>query len=275
MMLLIDNWHLDTAIDALITVKRVALQVRMYVLSYQAFAHTHTHTHITCRPSAPSYSYASKCTRTHIRNALFTILDDRFHGFHRPFGSKLVLKTVERCFMDLNYCGNGSMYGAIKHFYTHTCGASTPSHTYASNCTHRCTVSHTNTNTSTGPGHPHTHLYIVPDVRASIHTLTHIQTHPQGFDTLTHLRIIADMCERSPHLWVEFTVVAVVWTLHSVACQVTGKSTATLFVEFFKKAMVGTHTSEYIVSCMCAMVSTVTSTTLLMEVFRKSWWQDM
>lgn len=60
----------------------------------------------------------------------------------------------------------------------------------------------------------------------------------QAFDTLTHLFIVCDMCKVAPGLWRVFSVVAVIWTVHSVTCQATKKSTATLFVEFFKSIIV-------------------------------------
>jgi hypothetical protein len=59
----------------------------------------------------------------------------------------------------------------------------------------------------------------------------------QGFDTATHFAIVADVCAAHPRLWTHVGAVALVWALHSLICQVTRKSTATLFVEGFKSVL--------------------------------------
>ena len=53
----------------------------------------------------------------------------------------------------------------------------------------------------------------------------------QGFDTATHFAIVTDVCAAHPRLWTNGGAGARVWALHSLICQVTRKSTATLFVE--------------------------------------------
>jgi hypothetical protein len=40
--------------------------------------------------------------------AILIIIEGQLQVFQRFSSSKLVLKTVESCFMALNYCGNGS-----------------------------------------------------------------------------------------------------------------------------------------------------------------------
>jgi hypothetical protein len=65
------------------------------------FMHTRTRTILSMKA-------ASAALKTHTRTAIPMIIEGQFQVFQRFSSSKPVLKTVESCFVALNYDGNGS-----------------------------------------------------------------------------------------------------------------------------------------------------------------------
>ncbi len=90
-------------------------RIHVHIL-YYIYIHTHTHTFGLCR-HIHTYinTYIHTHTYTRIRSmqamwsaAILIIIEGQFQGIQRLSSSKLVLKTVESCFVALNYCENGS-----------------------------------------------------------------------------------------------------------------------------------------------------------------------
>ncbi len=64
--------------------------------------YTHTHMYLD---TTPRYLVSNDMS---LDNTIRIIIEGRFHFFQRFSSSKLVLKTVESCFVALNYYENGS-----------------------------------------------------------------------------------------------------------------------------------------------------------------------
>ena len=97
---------------------------------------TQTDTHIK-----PTRTRTYACTsRLYADTAILRIIGGRFQVFQRFPSSKLVLKTVESCFVALNYHGNGSIY-----VYSRTCILTYTQHVYTHtySCTYTFTCIHT------------------------------------------------------------------------------------------------------------------------------------
>jgi hypothetical protein len=98
--------------------------------------------------------------------AILIITEGQFQVFQRFSSSKLVLKTVESCFVALNYYGNGSTKRPFKiRLYTCTVILVQPLLTFHTH-THTCAYIHTHTYTCI-----HTHTY------TCIHTYTHTHAY--------------------------------------------------------------------------------------------------
>jgi hypothetical protein len=92
------------------------------------------------------YVWMCSCVYTCTNTAIPIIIEGRFQVIQRFFSSKLVLKTVESCFVALNYYGNGSMCV----------------------CVHVCILAQI---------HTHIHTYM----RAYIHAYMHTQAESMKF----------------------------------------------------------------------------------------------
>jgi hypothetical protein len=93
--------------------------------------HTHTHTYMHTHTYAYIHIQVAddarhpRRTHTHAQyiqthTAIPIIIEGRFQAFQRFSSSKLVLKTVESCFMALNYYGNGSTFTYLVDTCTYT-----------------------------------------------------------------------------------------------------------------------------------------------------------
>jgi hypothetical protein len=78
----------------------------MYCVFTYTHKYIHTYIHTMCM-------YACNHISTSVGTAILIIIEGRFQVFQRFPSSKLELKTVESCFVALNYYGNGSSFLSV------------------------------------------------------------------------------------------------------------------------------------------------------------------
>ncbi len=112
--------HLDAHIH---TIRIYTRTSHTWMHMYIACVYTHVHTYQFTRVVASVTHNIVNCMCTHVpaqlrhpyihmitHTAMPIIIEGRFQVFQQFSSSKLVLKTVESCFVALNYYGNGSTF---------------------------------------------------------------------------------------------------------------------------------------------------------------------